>query len=223
MPANPATAASSSAKTTYAYWPGNAPTGTYEVGVWLQNRCTDTSTIPTFALQVVVNGNAIISLRERPDPNGLHLLTTFSLNAQGNATAGSKGLVRESLTVEQIDTIIKPLITPDTQRLTFGVPVNGRIDSAKPLDVYTFEARTGDNVIISLRQTGGNLDTKLFLLSPTFQQLAVNDDVDVGSDTNSQIRFQARADGQYIVVATRYAAELGGTTGTYELTIAQGR
>src|SRR5262249_3230922 len=82
---------------TYAYWPTNLlPAGTYEVGVWLQSRCTDTNILPQYNLSVVVKGQQVIQISDRPDASkipGLHTLTTFTVDANGIATAGPRGLV----------------------------------------------------------------------------------------------------------------------------------
>ena len=52
------------------------------------------------------------------------------------------------------------------------------------------------------------------------RQVAANDDAVAGENTNALIsNFTLPADGQYIIIATHFGAQYGGTTGTYSLTL----
>ncbi|MCC7449724.1 MAG: PPC domain-containing protein [Anaerolineae bacterium] len=205
---------------TYAYWPTsvNPPVGTYEVSVWQESRCTDTQVQPQYTLTVSVRGKEIINQTDRADPQKLHYLTTFTINANGEANAGPGGLVTNTFTGD----ITAQL--PNAEGLTYGgAPATGTISQDNPFVVYTFQGQTGDRVRISMRATSGNLDTLVFLLSADGKTvLAQNDDLEPGKDSNSRIdNFNVTADGTFVVIATRYGVELGGTAGNYELTIAR--
>jgi hypothetical protein len=204
---------------TYAYWPTNElVTGTYEVGVWLQDRCGDTTVLPTYTLTVKVRNQPqpVINIQDRPEPNGKHLLTTFTIDQSGNATQGPAGIVTSTFK----DQGTFPDLATATA-LSFGTPVTGTIDNSKPFDVYTFQAKAGDHIAIAERQTSGTLDTHLFVFDSNGNQIAENDDIS-NKDSNSRVEIaKMKADGTYVVIASRYGVKLGGTQGSYELTIAQ--
>ena len=204
---------------TYAYWPTNElVTGTYEVSVWLQDRCGDTTVLPTYTLTVKVKNQPqpVISIQDRPEPNSKHLLTTFTIDQSGNATQGPAGVVTNTFK----DQGNLPDLATATA-LSFGTPVTGTLDNSKPFDVYTFQAKAGDHIAIAERQTSGTLDTHLFLFDSNGNQIAENDDIST-KDSNSRIEVaKMKADGTYVVIASRYGVKLGGTQGSYELTIAQ--
>jgi hypothetical protein len=198
---------------TYAYWPTNIRIpGTYEVGVWLQDLCNET-VLPTYTLTVSVGGKQVINVSDRPDRGGAHYLTTFTVDANGNATQGP-GPTLSNDTNSQVVTQI-----PNAEGLTYGQPVRGNITMTASFVVYTFEAKAGDKVRISLKNAGGNLDPELFLLNANGVQINQNDDVDPGKDSNSRIDQTITTDGTYIIVATRYGVELGGTSGNFELSV----
>jgi hypothetical protein len=201
---------------TYAYWPTNPPVGTYEVGVWQESRCSDPTIQPTYTLTVTVRGNEVIRVTDRPDPNKLHFLTTFTIDASGNATAGQGGIVQKAFNGQNIAAQL-----PNAPVLEFGTPVNGTIAPEAPFVIYQFEGKTGQKIRIEMKNTGGNLDPQLFLLDANGVQKAENDDLEPGKDSNSRIDFTITTDGSYVVVATRYGVEFGGTTGNYQLTLAQ--
>ncbi len=205
---------------TYAYWPTNQTVvpGAYEVSVWQQSRCTDANIQPQYTLVVNVNNKEVIRHTDRPDPTGLHWLTTFTVDAALNATAGPGGIVREQFTAD-----ITAQLNNNPQSLSYGAVVDGTIDANNPFVIYTFAAKAGDKVAIAMRNTAGNLDPNLFLLSSDGKtQIAANDDQDPGKNSDSRIEVpKIPADGTYVIVATRYGVQLGGTTGNFELTIAQ--
>jgi len=146
------------------------------------------------------------------------MLTTFTIDATGNATAGEKGIVGKTLTVD-VTQVINGAVAPPL--LTMGTTQSGAIDSKAPYTIYSFTAKAGDRVAIALRSTGGNLDPELFLLNSNGVQINENDDVEAGKDSNSRIEQKIPTDGTYYVVASRYGVQYGGTSGNYEVTIAQ--
>jgi len=75
-----------------------------------------------------------------------------------------------------------------------------------------------------MANTSGTLDTKLFLVGPNGQEVADNDDVGpespTGRETDAVIsNFTLPEDGQYLVIATRFATVFGGTQGGYTLLV----
>lgn len=206
------------APTTYAYWPRSVrpSPGTYEIQVWLNNQCNEIA-LPNYTLSVVVNGNQVINVQNQPDPTGLLFVTTFTIDASGGATAGQGGIFTRQATTDLGDISAALAAAP---ALVYGRAVSGVIDTTSTYGVYTFQGRSGDRIRISMRATRGSLDTFLWALDSTGTQLAFNDDVTPGRDTNSRIDLTIPADGGYIIIATRFGANYGGTTGSYELSIA---
>lgn len=205
-----------SAPITYAVWQADRLlTGTYEVQVWLRNLCGETL-LPTYALNVNVRGQQVLSVQEQPDINGRLYVTTFSIAPDGTVSAGRGGIffneaLRDIGDVRDRADTAEPLI--------YGRPTFGSVDNATPFTVYTFQARAGDRVRVSMRATGGTLDPALYLLDPSGAQLAFNDDV-AANDVNSRIDAVIPTDGRYIIIATRFGALTGGTTGSFEIAVA---
>ncbi|MFT3783300.1 MAG: PPC domain-containing protein [Nibricoccus sp.] len=93
------------------------------------------------------------------------------------------------------------------QKLTFPSIVNGRIDAPGDRDVFGFEGRTGQDVVVEVfaRRLNSPLDSILQLLDPAGKQIAANDDyVDKGDGLNthhadSRIAIKLPADGLYTI------------------------
>lgn len=204
----------------YIYWPpGLARPGTYEVDVWFQNTCGVTG-ITEVTLTVIVQGEVIIVETATP-AIGDNFVTNFTINPDGTVTVGQAGIVRDAVSPTDIE---------DEERLPIqpNVPLTGSINSQNPLDVYVFDGTAGQIVTIAMERAPGSvLDTKLFLLSGAGIQLDFNDDAPEGAfigvegrTTDSFIGgFVLPADGQYIIVASRYATVFGGTSGAYQLSL----
>lgn len=201
---------------TYAYWPQARPaTGTYEVQVWMNDQC-DEPVPPNYTLTVTVNGQEVITHRDQPDINRNLYVITFTVDANGGATAGQGGIFAQDVAIDIGDISAQLAGAP---ALTYGQSRTGAIDAANTYAVFTFQARAGDRVRITMRTTRGNLDPFLYLLDATGAQIARNDDIS-GTDRNSQIDQVIGADGAYVIVATRFGANFGGTAGNFELSVA---
>jgi hypothetical protein len=202
---------------TYAYWPlDRLPVGTFEVQVWMKDQCNEAS-LPNYTLTVSVKGKELFHHQDRADAtHGLYVIA-FNVDGSGNATVGTGGVFTQQASVDIGD--ITGQLT-GAEALVYGRPATGSLDSTTPFVVYTFQARAGDKVRISMRYTRGTLDPFLFLLDSTGTQINRNDDVTAGKDRNSRIDQTIPADGGYVVIATRFGAKFGGTSGSYELSIA---
>lgn len=203
----------------YIYWPnGLLRPGTYEVDVWFENTCDDTS-IVDFTLTVVVAGQVVLVERSNP-AIGDHFVTNFTINSDGTAIAGLAGRTT-GITLNTIEGEARLPITPN-------VPVQGALTLDNALDVYSFDGTAGQIVTVTMaRAPGSILDTNVFLLSEVGIQIANNDDAPPGSfvgatdrTTDSLITgFTLPADGEYLIVASRFGTLFGGTTGAYQLTL----
>jgi len=205
---------------TYAVWQvDRLVAGTYEVQVWLRSLCGETL-LPTYALNVDVRGQQVLSVREQPDLNGRLYVTTFTIAPDGTVSAG-RGAVFFNEALRDIGDVRD--LAETAEALIYGRPSVGSLDNANPFTVYTFQARAGDRVRISMRTTRGTLDPTLYLLDPSGIQLAFNDDAAPPNDTNAQINTVIPANGRYIIIATRFGALTGGTTGSFEVAVAPTR
>ena len=206
----------------YAYWTTQRPpAGTYEVKVFQQSNCNDTAPT-TFSLKVTVAGQSVIEINDQPPgPDRVVFLTSFTVDAAGNATKGAGGFVTNEFTRE-----ITPEQAQSAPEIVYNQSLQGELTVTDYQRLYFFKGFAGDKITITLRRAANTaLDPYLILLAPDGKaQLQFNDDA-TGTPTvsapDSQIRFQLTADGNYLIIATRYGVELGGTTGRYTLQLAR--
>jgi len=198
----------------YIYWPtANPPrAGVYELQVWFKNGCNDTTPV-TANLYVTYNGKQVYTATIRPLLND-RFLTSFTITADGQVVTSDGGIITG---VDSLDYQSRleaaPVIAPAT-------PLSGTITQDNKFDVYVFSGKANEVYSIAMNNTSGNLDPSLYLIGPAGNQVAANDDAEVGVNTNSLIsNFALPADGQYIIIATHFGARYGGTTGTYALTL----
>jgi hypothetical protein len=200
----------------YTYWPleRQPRPGVYEVEVWFQQDCGDPTPV-TFSLYVTFNGRQILRATEAPVLNE-RFLTSFTINPDSTTTPSDGGIIRG---VETLD--FRPEI-PTAPPVSPGVATAGSITQDNKFDVYSYNGAANSSVTISLNATSGTLDTTLYLISPSGQLIAENDDAVPGENTNSLIAdFTLPEDGQYAIIVTHYGALYGGTTGTYTLTLTE--
>lgn len=204
----------------YIYWPeGTLTPGLYEVQVVYQNQCNDTRSV-NFNLTIRVDGQTVFAETMNPTPDEWYV-TSFVLDVNRNVAMSNGGFIgtRQRLNSLVIDYLPE---LPSAVRIEPGQTVNGSITPDNKFDLYTFEAEAGDVVTISITRSAGNLDTTLFLLDSNGSQLTFNDDVVAGENTNSLINeFPVPQDGEYIIIATHFGLEYGGTTGTYNLSFSR--
>jgi len=201
----------------YIYWPPNRLLpGVYEIEVWYQNNCDDTTPV-NFALTVDVQEQTVINTTQPINVDDRYMIT-FTVGTDGTTVAGPGGFFdmtnATSLNYQsRLDTA-----TP----ITYGQIVSGSITDQQRYQLYAFEGQQGDLVTIGMELTGGTLDTALYLISPEGIQLAYNDDVTAGDNTNSVIEQATLAStGTYYIIATHYGLNVGGTQGTYNLELIQ--
>ncbi len=201
----------------YIYWPA-APAprpGSYEVEVWFQSDCGNTVDPVNFQLFVTLNGQEIFTDSGIPQL-GERYLTSFTIAPDGAAQTGPGGIIRG---VDDLDYTTE---LENAVEIEAGAPVNGSITPDNKFDLYTFTASATDVVTIGINNTSGTLDTSLYLIGPSGNLVAQNDDAVAGENTNSLIaNLTLPEDGRYIIIATHFGGLYGGTTGTYQLTYSQ--
>jgi hypothetical protein len=105
--------------------------------------------------------------------------------------------------------------------ITYGSTVRGTITDEQPQVRYVFQARAGDVAEIAMTATGAqSLDTLVQLRDAEGDLVEENDDIDPGIVRNSFLSVEIPADGEYIIVATRYSGTTGPiTTGDFSLSL----
>ncbi len=203
------------APVSYIYWPeGRLPAGSYEVEVWYQNQCNDSSPV-RFTLTVSVNDVVIHTNVVQPLP-GERYLTSFTIGVDGVVAPSDGGIIGGS------ETLPYQAGLDAAQAVDNGETVTGSITPDNKFDIYVFEGNAEDVVTIGMQATSGTLDTTLYLIGPDGTEIAQNDDAEPNVTTDSLIsNFTLPDDGQYIIIASHFGALFGGTTGVYSLTFQQ--
>ena len=116
------------------------------------------------------------------------------------------------------------------QLVSLPTIVNGRIDQSGDIDMFGFEGREGDQIVVEVnaRRLNSPLDSVLRLIDATGRQLALNDDCsDPGAGlithhADSQLTFTVPAHGVYHVQLTD-AQSRGGPAYGYRLRLSSPR
>ncbi len=201
----------------YIYWPANRLLpGVYEIEVWYQNTCDDTTPV-NFGLSVNVQGQSVINTSQPASPNSRYMIT-FTVAPDGTVIAGPGGF----FSMANANTLNYQSALASATPIAYGQTVSGSITDQRRFVLYSFEGQQGDIVTIGINATGGTLDTALYLISPEGIQVTYNDDATPGENRNSVISEATLASsGTYYIIATHYGLNFGGTQGTYTLTLVQ--
>ncbi|MBN2306213.1 MAG: PPC domain-containing protein [Anaerolineae bacterium] len=205
-----------SSPVSYIYWPPNRlQPGTYEIEVWYQSTCNDITPV-NFGLRVDVLDQTIINTTQ-PISADARYMVTFKIEDQ-TATAGPGGFFdMANANSLNYQAALATAIPIDYQQI-----VTGSITEQQRFVVYRFEGQVGDVITTSMNNTGGILDPALYLISPDGIQIAFNDDVTPVDNPDSVIsEITLPTTGSYYIIATHYGLHVGGTQGTYELTLFQ--
>ncbi|MCZ7538778.1 MAG: PPC domain-containing protein [Anaerolineae bacterium] len=105
------------------------------------------------------------------------------------------------------------------RELAYGVAVNGAIGDNTTSQVYTFAGSAGERIQITMKASpGSSLDSYLELQDTNGAVVDANDDIVPGQVRDAQIATELPADGEYVVIASRYVGSDAPTTsGSYEL------
>jgi hypothetical protein len=207
---------------TVTWQPGFLPSGSYEILVFYRQSCADVAQAVPFTLTITVNGQALdpIEATIQPSPSATVesvYLANYVVAVDASAVANTGGAYPDTA-INQLPVAAAEL-TANAVAVTRDVAVQGAIFEAQDYVAYIFGAQAEEVVSISMTATSGNLDTLLQLVDPNGNLIAVNDDA-VG--TNSLIsNIRIIQTGNYIVVATRYGKDVGGTEGEFELVVSE--
>ncbi len=205
-----------------AVWqPGFLSTGSYEVIIYYEQACdTRTVTVP-FQLEVFVDGVSAGRLDINLSPGGTSgksvYVTRFEIMADGSAALSRGGPYPDtSLTLLPAGfEFANVAATP----LARGVPVLGRISNVEPFLAYSFAGAADELITLNMEAVGANLDTLLQIVDPAGKVVNVNDDAVGGTTDSAIVNARLLSTGRYTVIATRYAKEIGGTEGQFQITL----
>lgn len=104
--------------------------------------------------------------------------------------------------------------------MSYGETVDGEVTNQLPAVGFCFSGQAGDEITIELSRTSGDLDTLLIVFDAVSGDvLFENDDIELGTITDSRLQFTVPVSGDYFVIATRYQGDEGTTTGSFSMTL----
>ncbi len=106
--------------------------------------------------------------------------------------------------------------------LRYGDSVINNISNMAPQLYYSFQAKQGDIVDITMQRNSGNLDPYLQVVNSDAHVIAESDDMNGSGSLDAGVKnLVIEQAGTYIIVATRYGEAAGTSTGRYILTVAE--
>ena len=112
------------------------------------------------------------------------------------------------------------VISEEGSALRYGDSVIGTISQSEPQAYYTFEAKQGDIVNISMVRSSGDLDPYLKVINGQRFVIAENDDHAGSESRNALIEsLIINQSDTYIIMATRYRESAGESSGSFVLSI----
>lgn len=160
-------------------------------------------------------------LQHTAEQTGALLIGVARFDGDTGTTSGAFALrlTREGAADEDANGANAPSaeLCADAETITYGETLMGTIDDANTDQGYCFVGQAGANVSITMSGAANGLDTFLALLdAETGDTVDVNDD---SNGTDSALNVTLPADGDYLIVATRYQGAQGTTSGAFELSL----
>ncbi|MBI5957629.1 MAG: hypothetical protein HY866_02770, partial [Chloroflexi bacterium] len=151
----------STAPVSYIYWPnGRLQAGTYEIEVWFQSQCEDTTPV-NFGLSVVVEGQTVINTSQ-PSSQGTRYMITFTVQPDGTVVAGAGGF----FDMAEASSLQYQTMLASATPIIYNQTVSGSITDQRRFVIYSFEGQQGEAVTVGMQASGGTLDPALYLISP---------------------------------------------------------
>jgi len=205
-----------------AIWqPGFLSTGSYEVIIYYEQACDALPRTAPFQLEVLVDGASVGLLETSLSPGsagGANVyVTRFEVSADGGGalrTGGPNPDTSLTLLPGGFD-----LATAAATPIAREVAVVGAISNAEPFLTYTFAGAANELISLNMQAVGPNLDTLLQIVDPAGKVVNANDDAVFGTTDSAIVNARLLSSGVYTIVATRYAKEIGGTEGQFQLTL----
>ena len=106
--------------------------------------------------------------------------------------------------------------------LRYGDSVINNISNMSPQIYYSFQAKQGDIIDVTMQRNSGNLDPYLQVVNSSSKVIAESDDMSGSGSLDAGVKsLVINETGTYIIVATRYGETAGTSTGRYILTVAE--
>jgi hypothetical protein len=108
--------------------------------------------------------------------------------------------------------------------LRYGDSVINEISSTQPQLYYSFQARRGDLINISMQRISGDLDTYIQVVNSSARVIADNDDVPGSGSLDAALTgLLIEEDGTYVIVASRFGQAAGTSEGAFVLALEEAR
>ena len=204
-----------------ANWPGGpVATGSYEILVYYRQSCEGLNPV-NFSVDVTVDGQVVDTIAGTlfPSEGGQEsvFISSFVINDDSTVNVGAAGSYAGLLS---LSTPVQEILDAPAQTIALDAPVEGVITSEQYFQTYQFSGTTGELVSISMERNLGSLDTLLLVFDSAGNIVASNDDQLSAINTDSVIAsFLLPASDVYTIYATRYGKDVGGTQGTFILTV----
>ena len=205
-----------------AIWqPGFLSTGSYEVIVYYEQACDTLTASVSFSLEVNVDGVSAGRIESVLTPIGQAqnnvYVARFEVGADGSAALSTGGTNPDSSLTLLPGSFNSAADTP--MPIGRDLPVIGVVSNERPFTTYSFAGAADELISVDMQAIGPNLDTLLQIVDPGGNVVNVNDDA-FGGTTNSVIaNARLLNSGTYTIIATRYAKDIGGTEGQFQITL----
>jgi Bacterial pre-peptidase C-terminal domain len=151
----------------------------------------------------------------RIEKTGIYELIATRFGQDAGTSRGGFSLTLSRLAPEMLGKVPETAILLD-----YGTTLKGDIDPTSVLHFYVIEAKKGDVLTIDAERTRGNLDPILTLYTPdtnNLKELASNDSGVRGQNARISA-YTVPADGNYILLVSRFNRDKGITSGSYAVT-----
>ncbi len=159
------------------------------------------------------NGSRNVSIPALTIPQSLRyyvIVGRFGMNL-GSTTGTFK------LTIERIG-----VSGESGSALRYGDSVINNISNMSPQVYYSFQAKQGDIIDVTMQRNSGSLDPYLQVVNRDAKVIAESDDMSGSGSLDAGVKGLVISEtGTYIIVATRYGEAAGTSSGRYILTVAE--
>lgn len=193
-------------------------------GEFLTVRVTPTEGNLDPVLMVVDGGGAVLAALDDGDGrgavldtlrvprNGLYYVVVSRFGGELGITGGAY-----TLRVERVG-----VSSESGSSLRYDDTVLNTVTDTSPQHYYTFQARRGDILNITMQRVSGDLDPYLQIVDSTGAVIAESDDVPGSSTLDAAVEaLVIETDGTYVIIATRYGEAAGQSTGAFVLSLAE--
>ena len=189
--------------------------------MYYEQACDTLTASVSFSLEVNVDGVSAGRIETVLSPIGQArnnvYVARFEVGADGSAALSSGGTNPASSVTLLPGGFSSAADAPTA--IARDVPVIGVISNEQPFVTYSFAGAADELISVDMQAIGPNLDTLLQIVDPAGNVANVNDDA-IGGTTNSIIaNARLLNSGTYTIIATRYAKDIGGTEGQFQITL----